>query len=130
MKLPRKKLAEIFLEFINQSPKLNEAVVKIAAYLVETRRAGELRAILREMEALRSQTIGVVEINAISAFKLEHDIKEQVAKLFDVKRAIFHEAVDESVLGGARFETLNKKVDLTLKHKLDQLKATTLGDLS
>lgn len=120
MKIERRQLAEVFLDIIQHSSAA-VATKKIATYLVATHRVNELDAIMRDVETIRAKK-GQVEINAVSAFPLRGDIKRQVAKLFGAKHALFHEVIDKSVLGGVRFESLDKRLDLTLENKLNILR--------
>lgn len=121
MKLTRRQLASVVLDYTDSAESTSVASRNIAAYLIENRRVSELDALLREVSALRTARSGQVEISAVSAFPISGDIKREVANIFGAKRAVFNESLDNSVLGGARFESLDKRLDLSLRSKLNRL---------
>ena len=120
MRLSNKQLAKKFWELISKSPNKNLTNKQIAAYLVSTRRTKDLSAITREVAALRAKLTGTVEITATSRFPLHFDAKRAVADLFEATDAIYDEKIDPRTLGGARFESLDQRLDISLKSRLDK----------
>jgi len=117
----KRELAEVFLSMAQEmSPEqLNK---HIAAYLVQTRRTHELNAIAKEMLRLRYAD-GTVEVTASSAFPLQAATIQSIKKIFSSKETIINEVTDASLLGGVRLETSEEYLDLTVRNRLDALKA-------
>lgn len=118
----RRELAEAILRL---SEKLSEAKLTgaVAAFLIENRRTGELDAIMREVARLREQRDNLTEVTATSAFKLNDGARKAIATLLGKKKLIINEVVDREVLGGVRLETSELMLDLTVRNRLNQLKA-------
>lgn len=118
----RHELAEVIIALSSKTSekKLTEA---IAAYLVQNRRTSELDAIMREVARQRQSKDGVTEVTATSAFKLNEATKKSIASLMKSKQTIINEVVDASVLGGVRLETSELQLDLTVRNRLNRLKA-------
>jgi len=118
----RQELAKAILRLSdNMSGKrLSEA---IAAYLVENRRTGELDAIMREVARLRQQRDGVTEVTATSAYKLNDSARRSIKQILGSEKLTINEVVDAEVLGGVRLETSETLLDLTVRNRLNQLKA-------
>lgn len=118
----RQELAEaIFHIWNNRSAKV--ATQAIAAYLVDNRRTGELDAIMREVARLREQQDNVTEVTATSAYKLNDGARKAIKSLLGNKKLIINEVVDADMLGGVRLETSELQLDLTVRNRLNQLKA-------
>lgn len=95
----------------------------VATYLVANRRTGELDAIMREVARLREQRDNVTEVTATSAYKLNDAAHKAITALLGGKKLIINEVVDPEVLGGVRLETSELQLDLTVRNRLNQLKA-------
>lgn len=120
----RQQLAEAILKLSSKvsEKKLTET---IAAYLVESRRTGELDAIMREVARLREKQDNVTEVTATSAFKLNDGARKAIKSLMAGKQLIINEVVDPELLGGVRLETSEELLDLTVRNRLNQLKAAS-----
>lgn len=120
----RQQLAEAILKLSSKvsEKKLTET---IAAYLVESRRTGELDAIMREVARLREKQDDVTEVTATSAFKLNDGARKAIKSLMGRKQLIINEVVDPELLGGVRLETSEELLDLTVRNRLNQLKAAS-----
>jgi len=119
----RQELAEVILEMADKQSgkRLSESV---AAYLVANRRTGDLDAIIREVARLRQQRDGVTEVTATTAHKLNDQLRRNIKSILDTKKLIINEVVDAEVLGGVRLETSEELLDLTVRNRLNRLKAT------
>lgn len=115
-------LAIVSLSKKQSQKQLSEAV---AAYLVANRRTSELDAIMREVSRLREQQDGVTEMTATSAYKLDAAAQKAIVALFPNQTLIINEVVDSDVLGGVRLETSEMQLDLTVRNRLQRLKAAT-----
>lgn len=120
----RQELAEAILILSDKmsDKKLTETV---AAFLVENRRTSELDAIMREVSRQREQRDAVTEVTATSAFKLNDAARKTIKTLLGNNQLIINEVVDADVLGGVRLETSELQLDLTVRNRLNQLKAAT-----
>jgi len=118
----RRELAEAILKLSDKksSQRLTES---IAAYLVANRRTGELDAIMREVSRLREARDGVTEVTATSAHPMNDQLRRSIKSILDSKKLIINEVVDAEVLGGVRLETSEELLDLTVRNRLNQLKA-------
>jgi len=120
----RQELAEAILYLSGKmgGKKLTETV---AAYLVANRRTSELDAIMREVSRQREQRDSVTEVTATSAYALTDGVKKTITSLLGNNKLIINEVVDPEVLGGVRLETSEVQLDLTVRNRLNRLKAAT-----
>lgn len=95
----------------------------VAAYLMSQRRSSELDAIMREVARLREQQTGVTEVTATSAHALDAATRKTIADILQTKNIVINEVVDPTVLGGVRLESSEVQLDLTVRDRLNQLKA-------
>lgn len=118
----RHELAEAIL-VLSDKKSGKRLVDDVAAYLVANRRTGELDAIMREVARLREQRDGVTEVTATSAHKLNDAARKTIRQLLGTNTLLINEVVDAEVLGGVRLETSEVMLDLTVRNRLNQLKA-------
>lgn len=118
----RQQLAEAIFDLSNKRSmtKLSE---EVAAYLVANRRTGELDAVMREVARLREIRNGVTEVTATSAHKMNEATIRTIKQLLGSEKLTINEVVDAEVLGGVRLETSEMLLDLTVRNRLNQLKA-------
>lgn len=118
---------ELATAVLTLSNKMSQSTLSatLAAYLVQNRRSGELDAIMREVSRQREARDGVTEVTATSAFKLNEATKKAITALLGSKKLIINEVVDSEMLGGVRLETSEQQLDLTVRNRLNQLKAAT-----
>ncbi len=123
VKISRKALAKYLVENSTSDTLASE----VAALLIDSNQTAELDSLMRDLNAMRSQVLGIVEVTARSAFSLDQQAKneiEQLArKLFpSFKELIIHEEHDKTVIGGVNLNFPGMNVDLTLRRKLNKLK--------
>lgn len=120
----RRELAEaiVVLSDKRSAKRLSE---DIAAYLVANRRTGELDAIMREVARLREARDGVTEVTATSAHRLNEASHKAIRNLLGTDKLTINEVLDAEVIGGVRLETSQLLLDLTVRNRLNQLKAHT-----
>ncbi len=120
----RQELAEAILKLSDKqsAKRLSKAV---AAYLMANRRTGELDAIMREIARLRETRDDVTEVTATSAHRLNDSARRTIKKLIGNEKLIINEVVDAEVLGGVRLEASEMLLDLTVRDRLNRLKAAT-----
>lgn len=120
-KLSRKELAEVFYGLLKSTNDQQRIATDIAEYLMSERRTSELDALLREVERLRMERDGIVEAMSISARPLSEDVKEMIRGRFGAKtRLLVRE--DKELVGGAYVQTLDKRLDLSVRGRLNELK--------
>lgn len=120
----RQELAEAVL-YLSDKMGQKKLTDTLAAYLIANRRTGELDAIMREVSRQREKRDNVTEVTATSAFKLSDTAKKTIKQLLGNEKLIINEVVDADVLGGVRLETSELQLDLTVRNRLNQLKAAT-----
>lgn len=103
-----------------------QAINELAAYLVHTKRVRELDLILRDIEyALYLHGDTVVDVT--SAQKLTDALRSEITQLTmtagGAKKIYLREHVDPTVIGGVRLEFGQQLLDMTIRHKLNTLKA-------
>jgi F-type H+-transporting ATPase subunit delta len=119
-RVSRRKLAEFVARGI-QSGKGEDALTKAAAYLIETKQTRSVDLLVRDVEEMLAKD-GVVVADITSARPLSKKDKDAVAELLGAKELHVREIIDPSVLGGLRVEITGKRLDATLKHKIELLK--------
>ena len=130
MKEPTHKVAHVLAQQ-TLAADFNEQqfVREVAAYLLDTGRTGQLNSIARDMVKERAAK-GVVEVTVVSARELTDavraDIRAQVEKLYpNATRIVMNERREASVIGGVRLEFPEQQLDLSVRNKLNRLKALT-----
>jgi F0F1-type ATP synthase delta subunit len=116
-----KDIACVAIDLIKKS---NKSVVakSLASYLISERRSHDLDRIMREINKQLSNQTNKTEIDLISAYPVNEDIKNKIKKLLKVESAIFNQEIDKSVIGGVRAETSDVRLDLTVRNRLNRLK--------
>lgn len=127
MKLSRRKLADHTATRLLAGDDTAAALQELAAYLVNTRRTGELVLIVRDIEA-RLLAGGTALVTVTSARQLSAEATQAVeayvkAQRPEVAQVVMHEEIDPSVIGGARVQFPGGLADFTIKAKLDKLTA-------
>ena len=122
----KKQLADIVVNYIAQGISHEKVTKMLAEYLVAESRTRELDSIMREVNKRRSQK-GVIEATAVSAYPLSANNKQLIKAVFvqNQSKFILNEVIDPNVVGGVRVETTDQQMDLTIRHKLNQLKTAT-----
>lgn len=118
--LSRRKLAGFVAEQL-QSGDASAAIQQAAAYLIETKQTHSVDLLVRDIEEILAGQ-GDVVADVTSARALSDEDKAAIAALLGAKRLHAREIIDPSVLGGVRIEMSGKRLDATLKHKIDLLK--------
>lgn len=119
----RKEIALAVQELLETSKDSKQLATAIAAYLLETRQTKDAGAILRDLEAVRFDKKGVLEIHVTSAHRLSEDTLKSIKALFDAKHIIIHEEQDPSLLGGVKVRAHDKRIDYSVRTRLQRLKA-------
>jgi len=134
MKVPRHAIAKALVERSLQasSPEeLSKLGEEIAAYLLSTRRTGEVDSLMRDMTQYRADR-GIVEVIVRSAFPLsehaEADIVSEVQSIYpQATKVIISHRHDATVIAGVKLEFSNQQLDLSVRNKLNRMKQLTLS---
>lgn len=126
-RLSRRKIAAHYAEQLRLGNK--KTPKELAAYLIETGRVRELDLIVRDIEAALVER-GVLLADIASARELSSSaVKEITAYLKSQTNASdihLRTTVDPDLLGGVRITTPGGELDATLRHRLNQLKASKI----
>lgn len=100
---------------------------EIAALLIDAGQTSELDSLMRDVNRLRSEKSGVVEVNAISAFPISDEVRREIENVArriypSLTELVVHEKLDKSVIGGVNLTFADSNLDLTLKRKLQKLR--------
>ena len=123
MSASRKELVGTLYHLLGSTTDSKQLAPKIAAHLVTERRTKEFGAIMRELESLRLDRDGVLEVTATSARPLSPSAKAAIKALFDAKKIIIHEQQDPSLIGGVKVHAHDKQVDFSVRTRLQRLKS-------
>lgn len=122
MKTDYKDIAQVIVHQMNR--KTRTAVAEgLAAYLIAERRANDLGKIMREVERIRYEEQGVLEVQVSSAREITTHIEEKVKSLFGAKETVLNKQLDESLVGGVKIQAQDTLIDLSVRGQLNKLKA-------
>lgn len=119
-KLSRRKLA-VFVADQIEAGDGEAAINQAAAYMIETKQKHSIELLVRDVEEILASH-GIVVADVTSAREISEEEKAAIAKLLGAKKLHTRESIDPSVLGGVRIAAGGKRLDATLKHKIDSLK--------
>lgn len=120
----RREIAQALIG-LSQNTSKSRLAQTVAAYLVQHQRSGDLDAIMREVTRLREQQDDIVEATATTAFPINESLKKSIKNILQSNKLIINEVIDPEVLGGVRLETSEIELDLTVRNRLNELKAAT-----
>lgn len=126
-RLSRRKIAAYYAGQLLAGKK--NVARELAGYLVESRRVRELDLIVRDIEgALVGH--GVLLADAASSRKLSEaaakEVKAYLKSQTGAEKIYLRETVDPDLLGGVRIAVPGQELDATLRHTLNQLKASKI----
>ena len=119
-KISRRKLA-LFMANQLQAGQGETAVKQAAAYMIEAKQKHSIDLLVRDVEEILASR-GTVVADLTAARTLTSEEKSVIAKLLGAKKLVTRETVDPRVLGGVKIEAAGKRLDATLKAKIDSLK--------
>lgn len=126
MKYSRSDIAKAF---VTQADKVGtkRATKDLAALLLDQRIHGDVDLILEDIAKEYNRVHGVVESTVKTAHPLSKDLKAELEKRVKAKtgakKVIINEEIDRSLLGGVIVSAPGMELDLSLKNKLNKLKA-------
>lgn len=123
-KLSRRKLASNAAARLSGGESKKSVLQELAAYLLDTGRKKEATLIVRDIEAMLTDT-GTAIGTVVSARPLTEDARKVIESFIkqnaQVKNVVLREQVDESLIGGVRLELPGQQLDASVKAKLEQL---------
>lgn len=130
MRPSRMKIASYICSRLDKGDSLNKLSSEVAAYLLSEHRSSDLSSIMRDVIVLRADQ-GDVEAEVISAHQLEPKVLKDIEKTVkairpDTKRVIIDQKIDPSLIGGIKLSVIDKSLDLSVRAKLNRLKALTV----
>lgn len=124
-RLSRRSLARHIVDVIARGDSLEEALSRLAAYLIDTRRTKEMTLIVRDIEDLLLEH-GTVVGTVISAHELSTAAKQAIDALVKKETGASEVSLahhtDKSVIGGYKIILPGHEIDHTITHQLTALK--------
>lgn len=125
-RIPRRKIATYFADELLAGRNVTK---QLAAYLVESKRVRELNLIVRDIEVALADR-GVLLADVASSRDLTANtidaVKTYLQKETGAKTVHLRTSVDPDLLGGVMVETPSERLDATIRHRLNQLRATKI----
>lgn len=107
---------------ISKSSSGDNLADKIASYLISERRSSDFDMIMREVS--RQQIAqGVTEATITTASPVSKAVLLDVKRLLGDNNAVINQIIDKNVIGGMRLEANDFYLDLTVRSRLNKLKA-------
>lgn len=126
-RLARRKIAAYYAEQLLAGKRT--VAKQLAAYLVETRRVRELDLIVRDIEEALAER-GVLLADITTSRTLSSGVAKEITAYLkaasEAKTIHLRESVEPELLGGVRIAVPGKELDMTLRRKLNQLKASKI----
>ena len=119
----RRELVMALKELLDKTGDSKKLARSTAAYLLDTRQSKEVGAILRDLETVRLNQDGILEVHVTVARPLSESAKSRIKSLFDAGKIIIHEVRDPSILGGVRVRAHDRQFDDSVRTRLQRLKA-------
>lgn len=126
--LSRKAVARYIAQaWVEKLVPRRELVAQMAAYLVESRKTKEADLLVSDIKAAIESDYGVVVAEVVSARELSSSLSKEVADFVKrktgAKKVVVSESVDESLIGGFIATTPSETFDVSVRSKLNNLKA-------
>lgn len=124
-------------DFIEKAfgPSFDQDMVNFLKLLIDKGRMSQLREMLVGFLAKANVHLNIQEATVYSARTLKEEDKQRIKDALEQKlkkHVVLKNKVDESLIAGIKVVVGNQVTDVTMKHKLEELKATLLkgGGLS
>lgn len=124
--ITNRQLAEVVLQNLEQGHAKDVVVQQLAAYLVQQRRTKDADAIMRIVLEQRTTRLGKVELQVTTAHELSDALAQEIKDIFvnEGSDISINHVKDSSVIGGVLVELPGKRLDLTVRRRLQRLKET------
>lgn len=123
----RSKLALYIADALTKGVNETQLSREVAAYLIDQNKTSDLNSILRDVQELRAEKYGVVEVTATTTSPLDtsrlRDVETVAKQQYPhTKRVTVHQAIDPLTVGGINLTFPHTNLDLTIRAKLNQLR--------
>ncbi len=118
----RRELTRAVYSLLSAAKNRQQLADKLAAYLISERRTKEVNALLRDLEALRLDEDGILEVSVTAARPVSEAVRREIKQLFEAKEIIIHEEIDPALLGGVKVQAHEERLDLSVRARLQRLK--------
>ncbi len=130
MKLARAKLAEEISRRLRSGEASDRIASQVAALLIDGGHTSELNSLLRDIQEVRTQENGIVEVTAASAHPLTSEQRAEIEQTTrrhypGTTQVIIHHHQDSDAVGGVSLSYANASQDLTIRAKLNKLRTLT-----
>jgi F-type H+-transporting ATPase subunit delta len=126
-RLSRRKITEYVAAQLATGVSVQETATSLAAFLIDTRRTGEVELIIRDIEYQLAER-GIVLASVVSAYELSDATKTAITSMIETathaKTIELEQRIDPSVLGGVRIDIPGRQLDGTISRRLSQLTTT------
>jgi F-type H+-transporting ATPase subunit delta len=124
IRISRRKIAAYYADELLAGRDITR---QLAAYLAESRRVREADLIVRDIEMALADR-GVLVADVASSRELSGDAKSAIESYLTqatkATKVQLRESVDSTLLGGIRIAAAGRELDGTLRHRINQLKAS------
>lgn len=124
-RLSRRKITSYLAEQMVAGTPVDQLVLQLAAYLIETKRTSEVGLIVRDIEYELSSR-GIVLAQVTSALDLTTATETAVTKLIKdttgASKVNLRKFIDPEVLGGVRIDLPGLQLDTTIARRLTTLR--------
>ena len=125
IRLSRRKLASYYAKSLIDGADSKTLTLKLAAYLIESKRTKELDSIIDDIEYQFSLN-GIIMADVTSAHNLSEQTKKAIADLINKSTGAINvslnEHIDRNVFGGLKLEFAGNELDTTLARRITKLK--------
>ncbi len=123
-KVSNRQLAKTVLQSLENGQTTASVVEQLAAYLVLQRRTKDAEAVIRSISDQLVLDRGHVELQVTTAQELSAELAKQIKQLFagEGREIEINHTKDSSVIGGVLVELPGKRLDLTVRRRLQRLK--------
>jgi len=124
IRISRRKIAAYYADELLAGRDITR---QLAAYLAESRRIREADLIIRDIETALADR-GVLVADVASSRELSSASKSAIESYLkqatNATKVQLRESVDRTLLGGVRIATAGRELDATVRHRINQLKAS------
>lgn len=125
-RLSRRKIAAHIADEILKG---HDVTGRLAAYLVESKRVREAELVVRDVEAALAER-GVLLADVAGSRELSAETKQAVANYLKKETGAadvtIRQETDPHLLGGVRIDIPGRRLDSTIRHRLNQLTASKI----
>jgi len=116
-----KNLAAYAADQIEAGVPADKIARMIAAYLLDERKSRESAKVMRFIER-ELEKRGHRQVVITSAYAVTDEVKKNLADMLNVKKPIFSDEIDHSIIGGVKARSGESEIDLTVRGKLNRFK--------